>query len=118
MVAIAAGGLLFAVRQAPLVVTIPALSPAAQAGQEVFGRLCVRCHGARAQGTPTGPPLIHSTYRPGHHPDAMFERAIGQGVRAHHWNRGDMPAQPAVTPTEIGEITRYIREVQEANGIR
>jgi hypothetical protein len=29
-----------------------------------------------------------------------------------------MPAQPAVTPTEIGEITRYIREVQEANGIR
>jgi hypothetical protein len=29
-----------------------------------------------------------------------------------------MPPQPAVTPTEVGAITRYIRELQQANGIR
>ena len=118
MMALVVGGVIFASRQATRVVTIPELSPGAQAGQQAFGRNCAWCHGDRAQGTPTGPPLVHSTYRSEHHPDAAFERAVRLGVRAHHWSRGHMPPQPAVTPTEVGEITRYIRELQLANGIR
>lgn len=118
MMALVVGGVIFASRQATRTVTVPPLSPAAQGGQQAFGRNCARCHDERAQGTPAGPPLVHSTYRSEHHPDAAFERAIRLGVRAHHWNRGDMPPQPAVTPTEVGAITRYIRELQEANGIR
>ena len=39
------------------------------------------------------------------------------GVRAHHWPYGDMPAQPQVTREDVGLIIRFVREVQEANGI-
>jgi hypothetical protein len=39
------------------------------------------------------------------------------GVRAHHWRFGDMPPDPAVTPVEVAQITRYVRELQQANGI-
>jgi hypothetical protein len=38
-------------------------------------------------------------------------------VSAHHWRFGDMPPQPAVAPAEVARITRYIRELQRANGI-
>jgi mono/diheme cytochrome c family protein len=118
MMALVVGGVIVASRQATRTVTIAQLSPVAQAGQQTFGRNCASCHGERAQGTLSGPPLVHSTYRSEHHSDAAFERAVRLGVRAHHWNRGHMPPQPAVTPSEVGEITRYIRELQQANGIR
>ncbi len=39
------------------------------------------------------------------------------GVRAHHWRFGPMPAQPQLTRQEIAAIIRYVRELQEANGI-
>ena len=39
------------------------------------------------------------------------------GVRAHHWPYGDMPPQPQVKEAEVALIIRYIRELQEANGI-
>jgi hypothetical protein len=38
-------------------------------------------------------------------------------VRAHHWRFGDMPPQPTITPDAIHMITRYVRELQQANGI-
>ena len=44
--------------------------------------------------------------------------AVQRGARQHHWNFGDMPPQPQVTPEEIRAIIRFVREVQEANGIR
>lgn len=119
LVALVVGGVLFVMnRQASRMISVPQLSAAAEAGREAFGRNCAGCHGEHARGTMLGPPLIHSTYRPGDHPDATFERAVRLGVRAHHWNRGHMPPQPAVTPAETGAITRYIRELQQANGIQ
>jgi len=49
--------------------------------------------------------------------DVAFELAVRRGVRAHHSRLGDMPPQPAVTPAEVTAITRYVRELQWANGI-
>ena len=46
-----------------------------------------------------------------------FELAVRRGVRAHHWLFGDMPPQPTITPDAIPMITRYVRELQQANGI-
>ena len=70
-----------------------------------------------AQGTASGPPLVHAIYRPGHHADVAFELAVRRGARAHHWRFGDMPPQPTVTATDIGQITHYVRLLQQANGI-
>jgi len=96
---------------------MPALSGDAQAGQDAFARHCAACHGVDASGSAKGPALVHRLYHPAHHADVAFERAVQQGVRAHHWRLGDMPPEPALTRAEIGPITEYIRSLQRANGI-
>ena len=63
------------------------------------------------------PPLIHKIYEPSHHADEAFQRAAANGVLAHHWSFGDMPAQPQVTRADMASIIAYVREVQRANGI-
>jgi cytochrome c2 len=111
-------GLWAAYREAPApTVRVPELSPTAQAGRAAFQQSCASCHGDVAQGTTTGPPLVHVIYRPGHHADVAFQLAVRRGVRAHHWRFGDMPPQPTVPADALPAITRYVRELQQANGI-
>ncbi len=98
-------------------VRVPVMSPVAQAGKAAFDAHCARCHGPNGAGTPQGPPFIHDIYNPGHHPDETFRQAVRQGVRQHHWPYGDMPPQPQVSDAQLAEIVRYVRELQEANGI-
>jgi len=98
-------------------IAIPKFSETAKQGQTAFSRTCAQCHGRLALGTDKGPPLIHPIYNPGHHGDAAFYRAVRQGSPQHHWRFGDMPPQPNVTAQEVSTIIRYIRELQEANGI-
>lgn len=98
-------------------VTPAALSPEAEAGEALFKANCRACHGPNAAGTNLGPPLIHDIYNPGHHSDKAFYLAAQIGVRQHHWTYGDMPPQPQVTEEDVALIIRYIREMQEANGI-
>ena len=93
------------------------LSEEGKQGEAAFNANCAACHGESAAGTKLGPPLIHDIYNPGHHSDQAFYLAAANGVRAHHWNYGDMPAQPQVSREEVTTIIRYIRELQEANGI-
>ena len=96
---------------------IPEFSPIALAGQSAFDANCANCHGENAAGTGQGPPLLNDIYNPGHHPDAAFQSAVRRGVPRHHWPFGDMPAQPQVTDEQLAQIVRYVRELQQANGI-
>ncbi|MBL6951620.1 MAG: cytochrome c [Alphaproteobacteria bacterium] len=98
-------------------VQMPKLSTMGQAGQRSFGKNCAQCHGAQADGTDKGPPLIHRIYEPSHHGDDAFLRAATAGTRQHHWPYGDMPPQPQVRRMEIQAIIQFVREVQRANGI-
>lgn len=98
-------------------VKIPALSTLALTGKSAFDANCATCHGPHAAGTVNGPPLVHDIYNPGHHTDEAFVLAASRGVRRHHWRYGDMPPQTQVTPTQLGAIIRYVREMQVANGI-
>lgn len=93
------------------------LSRAALAGKPIFERSCAECHGGAGQGTRQGPPLVNRIYNPGHHADESFYRAVHNGVPQHHWRFGNMPRRPEVTDAEIPKIIRYVRELQEANGI-
>lgn len=97
---------------------LPATPPSLAAGESLYVAGCQQCHGAAAAGTTQGPPLAHVVYEPGHHGDAAFLLAVRNGVRAHHWRFGDMPAQPAVSDADVREITRWVRWVQEQRGIR
>jgi len=98
-------------------IRVPELSAVAALGQKAFDETCARCHGPRGSGTDQGPPLIHDIYNPGHHGDAAFYNAAKRGAKQHHWRFGNMPAQPQVSDSQITAIIRYVRELQQANGI-
>lgn len=98
-------------------VEVPELSPVAQAGREAFRAHCAQCHGEYAGGTDQGPPLVHKWYHPNHHADAAFLLAAKRGVPQHHWRFGNMPPQPQVGERSIQQITEFVRELQQANGI-
>ncbi|MDV4146725.1 cytochrome c [Shimia sp. FJ5] len=94
------------------------LSTQGQMGKRAFDAVCASCHGANAVGRDgMGPPLIHKIYEPSHHADFAFLSAVRTGVREHHWDFGDMPAQEGLTDADVELITQYIRELQRANGI-
>lgn len=101
-----------------LVIIVPSLSPEANLGQVAFQSHCVACHGENAGGTDKGPPLVNDIYRPAHHADFSFVRAVSLGVPQHHWLFGNMPPQPQVTRSEIDRMIVYIRELQRGNGIQ
>ena len=86
-------------------------------GEAAYQQNCVSCHGSRGQGSDQGPPLIHKTYRPAHHADLSFHMAAGDGVKQHHWQFGDMPPQPNVTPEEMTHIIAWTRREQRRAGI-
>lgn len=100
-------------------ITLPAtLSDEARMGETAFNAVCADCHGENARGKMGfGPPLVHKIYEPSHHADMAFQLAVQRGVSAHHWGFGDMPPQPGLTTGDVKPITRYVRELQLANGI-
>jgi mono/diheme cytochrome c family protein len=104
---------------APMVnVVVPNLTSVAKIGEQLFNQNCAVCHGANAAGTQgMGPPLIHIIYESNHHGDASFVIAVKNGVRAHHWSFGNMPAIDGVSEDDVGLIIQYVRELQRANGI-
>ncbi len=105
-------------KQTTVEVRVPALSAVAAEGGKLFEANCVACHGRNAAGSEQGPPLVHKIYEPGHHADMSFFRAVGRGVKAHHWPFGDMPPVPGLAGDDVRKIVTYVRELQAANGIR
>jgi hypothetical protein len=97
---------------------IAATSPPEVAqGKALFEQNCSVCHGPAGDGTTQGPPLVHIIYEPNHHADAAFILAARNGVRAHHWQFGDMAPLPDVTDAMVMEIVGYIRWLQRQVGI-
>lgn len=86
-------------------------------GERLFSANCAACHGNAALGTQRGPPLVHIIYEPSHHADFAFQRAVAQGVRAHHWDFGDMPGVPALGQADVDQIVDYVRWLQREAGI-
>lgn len=95
-----------------------AFSDAALVGRMSFDANCAVCHGDNAAGrSGLAPPLVHRIYEPSHHGDLSFQRAVADGVRAHHWQFGDMPPIAGLQQRDVALITAYVRELQRANGI-
>jgi mono/diheme cytochrome c family protein len=101
-------------------VVLPAtLSQNAQIGKNVFEGACASCHGINAAGqNGIAPPLVHRIYEPSHHGDQAFLNAAQNGVSSHHWEFGNMPPVEGLTRAEVIYIVSYVRELQQANGIR
>ncbi len=87
-------------------------------GEAAFNRYCAGCHGKAAAGTDHGPSFINRIYEPSHHGDPSFFLAPRRGVRAHHWNFGDMPKIEGVSDDDLKQIVGYIRWLQRQAGIQ
>jgi cytochrome c553 len=86
-------------------------------GYQKYQQMCTSCHGQWGQGTRQGPPLMHPFYKPSHHADAAFYRAALNGVKAHHWQFGNMPPVSGVTKQDMDAIVPYIRWLQREKGV-
>ena len=82
-------------------------------GQQLFEQNCSACHGQNLTGSDKGPPLLHPFYKPSHHNDASFYKAGLKGVKAHHWNFGDMPPVNGMSRKKMDRIVPYIRFYQQ-----
>lgn len=104
--------------RAPIVSVTPVeVSGATAVGKSKFDENCASCHGENATGLDgVAPPLVHDIYKPSHHADIAFMLAAQNGVRAHHWPFGNMPAVN-VSESDIQAIIAYVRKLQVANGI-
>ena len=89
-----------------------------QTGETTFNANCAACHGKQAAGTDHGPPLVHKIYEPHHHGDQAFQLAAANGVKAHHWEFGNMPKIEGVTPENVDQIVKYVRWMQRQAGIQ
>ena len=96
----------------------PGLMPNPATGKALYEKNCAACHGVDLKGSDKGPPFFHRVYEPSHHGDVAFQLAAKNGVRAHHWQFGDMKPVPGITPDEVAHITAYIRAEQRKAGIR
>jgi len=104
-------------RRARLGLPAPGHAPDAQRGATLYASHCQQCHGPGARGSDKGPPLLHGYYTPGHHADLAFYSAVRNGVVQHHWDFGDMPAQPQVRPEQVADITAHVRDLQRRHGL-
>ncbi|TKB62836.1 MAG: cytochrome c [Nitrospira sp.] len=86
-------------------------------GEQKFNANCSLCHGIGGVGTTHGPAFLHKVYEPNHHGDEAFQRAADNGVKAHHWQFGDMPKIDAVKPGDVDHIVKYVRWLQKQAGI-
>ncbi len=86
-------------------------------GQLLYEKYCSQCHGARLDGSDEGPPLVHPFYKPDHHGDGSFYRAVLKGTRQHHWDFGDMPAVAGMTQKKMDALLPFIRYYQQQKGL-
>jgi mono/diheme cytochrome c family protein len=98
-------------------VGMTSLPDALKRGETLFNANCAACHGEKAAGTGRGPTFLSKIYEPNHHSDASFHLAVQNGVRAHHWQFGDMPKIPGVGQEDVNEIVGYVRWLQQQVGI-
>jgi len=96
---------------------IPIQDPSLVAeGEVLFGANCAQCHGSDLRGTAVGPSFLSVIYNPDHHGDGAFTVAALTGVRAHHWNFGNMPVVVGLTQEDLVPIIAFIRENQRTQG--
>jgi len=94
------------------------LSENARIGKVGFEAKCSACHGVNVAGqNGVAPPLVHKIYEPNHHGDESFWITTQNGVRAHHWQFGNMAPVEGLTRGNVKMIVAYEREFQRENGI-
>jgi mono/diheme cytochrome c family protein len=86
------------------------------AGDVLYQANCAACHGSDLRGTDKGPSHLSVVYVPGHHGDLAFVVAARAGVRAHHWDFGNMAPVEGLSDDDLTAIIAFVRETQRIEG--
>jgi mono/diheme cytochrome c family protein len=86
------------------------------AGDVSYQANCAECHGSDLRGTDMGPSHLSVVYVPGHHGDQAFVVAARVGVRAHHWDFGNMESIEGLSDDDLTAIIAFVRENQRIEG--
>ena len=86
------------------------------AGDVLYQANCALCHGTDLRGTDKGPSHLSIVYEPNHHGDAAFLVAALVGVRAHHWDFGNMAPVEGLSDDDVTAIIAFVRENQRIEG--
>ena len=86
------------------------------AGDVLYQANCAACHGNDLRGTDKGPSHLSVVYVPGHHGDLAFVVAARAGVRAHHWDFGNMAPVEGLSDDDLTAIIAFVRETQRIEG--
>ena len=86
------------------------------AGDVLYQANCAECHGSDLRGTDKGPSHLSNVYVPGHHGDQAFVVAARVGVRAHHWDFGNMEPIEGLSDDDLTAIIAFVRENQRIEG--
>jgi mono/diheme cytochrome c family protein len=86
------------------------------AGDPLYQANCAECHGSDLRGTDKGPSHLSNVYVPGHHGDQAFVVAARVGVRAHHWDFGNMAPVEGLSDDDLTAIIAFVRENQRIEG--
>lgn len=81
-------------------------------GEATYGANCAQCHGGDLAGTERGPSLLEPIYGPDQLSDAEFADAIRNGVDEERWDFGPMPANGALSESQIDAILTFVRAEQ------
>jgi len=81
-------------------------------GEAIYGANCAQCHGDDLAGTDRGPSLLEPIYGPDQLSDAEVADAIRNGVDEELWEFGPMPANGAITDTQVEAIIAFVRAEQ------
>jgi mono/diheme cytochrome c family protein len=85
-------------------------------GDVLYQTNCAECHGSDLRGTDKGPSHLSIVYVPGHHGDQAFVVAARAGVRAHHWDFGNMAPVEGLSDDDLTAIIAFVRENQRIEG--
>jgi len=86
-------------------------------GDVLYQTNCAECHGSDLRGTDKGPSHLSIVYVPGHHGDQAFVVAARAGVRAHHWDFGNMAPVEGLSDDDLTAIIAFVRENQRIEGL-
>lgn len=81
-------------------------------GEAIYAANCAQCHGDDLAGTDRGPSLLEPIYGPDQLSDAEVADAIRNGADEELWDFGPMPANGAITDTQIEAIIVFVRAEQ------
>ena len=77
--------------------------------EKLYDSFCIECHDTQGKGTQYGAARAHLVYGPQYHTNRSFFLAVSTGIKAYHWQYGDITKVSSVATEDAAYIESYIQ---------